>query len=93
MTGYSVRGLRNGDAEFQEIPIPDEYLQGTERNASLYEQFTRIFVEQSIGPRLFIECILENRPVKPGFFEGVKVQEVIEAALESDRSGCRAVVG
>lgn len=93
MSGYSVRGLRSGDTEFQEIPIPDEYLHGTQRNAPHYEQLARIFIEQAIGPRLFIDGILENRLVKPGFYEGMKVQEIIEAALESELhqngiSGC-----
>lgn len=43
---------------------------------------------QSIGTRLFIDSILADQPVTPGFYEGMKVQEVIEAAFESDRSGC-----
>ena len=34
-TGYSLRGLRGSETEFQELPIPEEFLQGTQRSAPL----------------------------------------------------------
>ena len=40
-----------------------------------------------IGNRLFIDAILEDRPITPSFREGLKVQEVIEAALASHQQG------
>jgi predicted dehydrogenase len=46
------------------------------------------FHDQSIGPRLFIDAIVENRAVSPSFYEGLKAQEVIDAAFESHRRGC-----
>jgi predicted dehydrogenase len=39
------------------------------------------------GDRYFIDCILHNRPVTPSFWDGVAVQEIIEAAFTSHRSG------
>jgi predicted dehydrogenase len=46
------------------------------------------FHNQSIGPRLFIDAIVENRAVSPSFYEGLKAQEVIDAAFEAHRRGC-----
>jgi hypothetical protein len=46
------------------------------------------FHNQSIGPRLFIDAIVEKRAVSPSFYEGLKAQEVIDAAFESHRRGC-----
>jgi predicted dehydrogenase len=86
--GYSVRGLRRGDKEFQTFAIPEEFLQGTQPNADPWEEMVQILSHQSIGPRLFIDSILEDRPITPGFYEGVQVQAVIEAAFQSDQSGC-----
>ena len=46
------------------------------------------FHDQPIGPRLFVDAIVENRAVSPSFYEGLKAQEVIDAAFESNRRGC-----
>ncbi len=46
------------------------------------------FHDQPIGPRLFVDAIVENRAVSPSFYDGLKAQEVIDAAFESDRRGC-----
>ena len=35
------------------------------------------------GDRLFIDAILKNKPLFPSFYEGLKVQEVIDAAVDS----------
>jgi len=50
------------------------------------------FHDQSIGPRLFIDAIMENRAVSHSFYEGLKAQEVIDAAFESHRRGCWATL-
>jgi predicted dehydrogenase len=43
--------------------------------------------KQSVGARLFVDCIIEDKAVTPGFSEGYKAQRVIDAALESDKEG------
>ncbi len=50
------------------------------------------FGTHSIGPRQFVDAILDNQPIYPGLDEGYKVQQVIDAALESHRAGCRVVI-
>ena len=46
------------------------------------------FLDQPIGARLFVDAIKEDRPVSPSFYDGLKAQEVIDAAFESHRSEC-----
>jgi predicted dehydrogenase len=36
---------------------------------------------------LFIDAILEDRPAAPSFYDGLKAQEVIDAAIESHERG------
>lgn len=89
----TVRGLRSGESEFQTLPVPENILRGIDQRASLWtHQFAQLFTEQSVGTRLFIDGIVDDRPISPGFYEGMKAQAVIEAAFESDRSGCWAKV-
>ena len=45
------------------------------------------FGTESIGTRLFIDAIREDRPLSPSFYDGWKAQEVVEAAVESHRTG------
>ena len=89
----TVRGIRDGESEFRTLPVPETILRGIDQTASLWtEQFAHLFTEQPVGTRLFIDGIVDDRPVSPSFYEGMKVQAVIEAAFESDRSGCWAKV-
>ena len=39
------------------------------------------------GARAFVDAIVEGRPMTPGFGDGVKAQQVIDAALSSHREG------
>ena len=45
-----------------------------------------IFAKQSVGPRLFVDAILEDRPLRPDFGDGHAVQCVVEAALRTERT-------
>jgi predicted dehydrogenase len=54
--------------------------------------FIELFRSQPIGPRLFVDSILDDKPIYPGLYEGYKVQQVIDAALESHRTGGRVSI-
>jgi len=84
--GPQIRGARH-DEPFQILPVPDDLWGGVERTESFVSQLERLFLTQPIGGRLFVDSILEDRPVSPSFFDGLKAQEVIDAALESHQSG------
>lgn len=48
---------------------------------------------EAVGARLFIDCILDDKLITPGFSEGYKVQQIIDAVMKSHESGCRVVIG
>ncbi|MEP7356207.1 MAG: Gfo/Idh/MocA family oxidoreductase [Anaerolineales bacterium] len=83
--GATIRAARSSETTFQTLVVPDSYWVDASR-ADLFG----IFTTQAVGSRLFVEAILENRPVTPSFYDGYKAQQVVDAALESHRSG-RAV--
>jgi predicted dehydrogenase len=80
--GAVIRGVRSGEKQYQTLAVPDAYW-GSVNRSDPYGVFT----QQSVGPRLFIDAIREDRPVSPNFYDGYKAQQVIDAANEADRSG------
>jgi predicted dehydrogenase len=83
LTNLEIRGVREGEAGFQPLPIPDRFWGGADRS-NLFSVFTRL----PVGDRLFIEAILHDWDLSPNFQDGARVQEVLDAAIESERSRC-----
>jgi len=83
--GATIVAARNSEDVFQSLEVPNSYWGDVSRAKPI-----DIFKSKPVGSRLFVEAILENRPAAPSFYDGYKAQQVIEAALESHRSG-RAV--
>jgi len=86
-TGASLRGMRNDEQEFRTLSIPDHILEGMDATQPIFGQLVEVFTKQSVGDRLFIDAILRDGPVFPTFHEGLKAQEVIDAAIASHQSG------
>lgn len=79
--------IAKGDEAFQPVTIPAQYLEGVDSTQPFITQLVPMFAHQPIGARLFVDAILENRPVVPSFYEGWKAQQVIDAVLASHQSG------
>jgi predicted dehydrogenase len=88
--GYALRGAREEQQTLEPLTIPADVCGGLPPDPS---QFQRRFCEHSVGDRLFIDTILEDRQPAPSFYDGLKVQEVIGAAIESHETGRWVVVG
>ena len=54
--------------------------------------FVEFFAANPVGSRLFVDCILDDQPVTPGFLEGYQVQQVIDAVKQSHESGSRVML-
>jgi predicted dehydrogenase len=78
--GVVVRGIRSTQDEFEPIEIPGATIPGSGADGLM-----RPYVEQSAGPRLFIDSIITDEAVRPDFHDAVRVQEVVDAALRSHR--------
>ena len=76
-----LSGQRDGEEEFRLLPIPDRLLAGVDEGNPYH------VISQFRGDYLFIDSILEDRPISPSFFDGLKAQEVIDAAKESYMTG------
>jgi predicted dehydrogenase len=77
--GAEIRGVKSDGEHFEVLPVPDQ-LYGTVDRTHI---FPELFLTQSVGDRLFIDAILDDRPVAPNFYDGWKVQQVIDAAMAS----------
>jgi predicted dehydrogenase len=82
--GIVMVGSRHDQRAFQDLTIPDGYLQGAEAG-----DIMAVFQNHLVGPRLFVDAILHNYIPEPSFAQGVKVQQVLDAALESHKTGRR----
>ena len=80
---FEITGFRQGMETAESLPIPDDLLGGTD----VYAPFD-VFKKLPAGPRQFIEAILNDTAISPNFHDGYQVQRIIEAALESAKSGC-----
>ena len=75
-------GVRHDQEQFEPLTVPDSFWGAVDRSDPW-----NVFEQQSVGDRLFIDAILEDRPASPNFYDGWKAQQVIDAALESHDRG------
>jgi len=85
--GWELRGARADEPQIRALPIPERILGNVDQSQSHFDQWGELLLTQSFGPRAFIDAIAEDRPASPNFADGVKAQEMIEAALRSDERG------
>jgi predicted dehydrogenase len=83
----TVRGARAPADVAEALVVPDRLLGTGDRT----DPFDPIFTT-SAGPRAFVDAVAAGKPAGPTFYDGLKVQEAIDAALESHRSGRRVTL-
>jgi predicted dehydrogenase len=83
-----IAGARGDERQPHPLSIPD-VLWGKLPPGSPLLPFTR----HASGARTFIDAILADHPATPSFYDGLKAQEVLEAALISHREGRWVAVG
>jgi predicted dehydrogenase len=84
--GAELRGSRQGE-EWQTLDVPEELWHDVNRKGRLIDQIFDMFKTQAVGNRLFIDAILEDRPMNSTFYDGWKAQQVIDAAIASHEQG------
>jgi predicted dehydrogenase len=80
--GGEVRGARHDEPKLRPLPVPDALWGDVPPTDPL-----GVLTKHSAGARAFVDAILAGQPASPSFYDGLKTQEVIEAALASDRDG------
>jgi predicted dehydrogenase len=81
--GATIRGMRNGETALQPLALPADLLEGGVDPSALFDPY----VKQSAGTRRFIDAILGRAEIDTDFDVGLRVQEVVDAALLSARVG------
>lgn len=77
-----IVALKRGLEQAESFQIPDSYF-GSDGRENLFG-----FPGKPIlGPNLFVDAILHDQPLHPDFYDGYKVQQVIQAGLESTKTG------
>ncbi|WP_442542659.1 Gfo/Idh/MocA family protein [Arthrobacter sp. KN11-1C] len=81
-SGAVLRGARAYDDGFRTLKIPADLWEGVDpSNPGIVGQV------HSVGDRAFIDAILDDEPISPSFYDGWKVQQVIETAFAANTSG------
>lgn len=81
-THMTLRAASMPEGLFEEIEIPEHIWGDVPKDA-----ITEVFNRMPAGDRYFIDCILNDEPVTPSLWDGVAVQEVMDAAVASHRKG------
>jgi predicted dehydrogenase len=73
---------KRGGTGLETLPVPDAFLKlpGSARDPRTGDPLVTFRYDQDVE---FVQAILEQRPCRPGFADGVKVQGVMDAILQS----------
>jgi predicted dehydrogenase len=77
----TLQAARPG-AEPGELPVPDRLWGAGDRSDALSVLFAN-----PVGPREFVDAIANDLPIGPTFYDGLKTQEVVDAAFLSHERG------
>ena len=78
---------RRGEDEVEELVVPERLWGDVDRTAGKFDRTLEFYKKMSVGPRLFVDTVHQNLQSDPSFRDGLHVQKVVDAALESDRTG------
>jgi predicted dehydrogenase len=87
LAGEEIRASRIDEEDFSTLSVPDRFWDKIDRSKPIISQIIETFTRQNVGDRLFIDAILGDLAVSPDFYDGLKVQEVIDAAIDSHQNG------
>jgi predicted dehydrogenase len=85
--GATLHGARAEEQQFTPLDIPAELWEDVDPATP-----AEVNVRHAVGDRAFVDAILYDRPVIPGFYDGWKVQQVIEAAFAAYEQGCAVAI-
>jgi predicted dehydrogenase len=84
---------RRDQDNVEELTVPDRLWGDVDRSIGRFDQNIDFFSKMPVGPRLFVDTILNDAKSEPSFRDGLHVQKVIDAALESDKTGHKIEIG
>jgi predicted dehydrogenase len=86
-----VWGARVGEGPVKLREIPESIWAGA-RRGTVHNTYRDVFREQDHMTRGFVSAVLAGEPIRPNFADGAYIQCLVEAALESNRTGRRFLI-
>lgn len=87
LVNSQLYGARSAESSLQPMTIPDRIWGAGDRN-----DIFRFFQTAHVGSRLFVDSILDDTHISPNFYDGLKAQEFIDAAIRSHETGTWATL-
>jgi predicted dehydrogenase len=86
---FLLKGKRCEENSVETFALPKE-LDALYANAeTAFDKFFMCLSNGIGGAASFVDSIIKDEPASPSFRDGYKVQKIIDAAVASDREGCR----
>ncbi len=86
--GLALHGARQVADQFEPLAVPDELWGDSDGSRSYIPRLNAYFTQAPVADRAFIDAIIGDRPVTPNFYDGFKVQQVIDAAIAAHVGRC-----
>jgi predicted dehydrogenase len=80
-----LRGIRAGESAFQQLAVPSRL--GGSAEPWGFAELLELFRTESVGTRLFVDAVLGEAAEWPTFADGVRAQEVLDAAAAAHARG------
>jgi predicted dehydrogenase len=82
-----ITGDRVGDGPERVLEVPEEYW-GDKRRERTIETWEDVFRKEGRMVHEFVHAVARNQPILPDFADGARVQQLLDAAIESAATGC-----
>ena len=69
------------------MEVPEEF-----GGSPTIDELPEHFSTHDVGPRLFVRSILGKATAAPNFDDGYRDQQVIQAAIDANATGCRVSI-
>ena len=83
-----LRGAKVGEGAVKKLELP-EHIWGRVRRDTVHNTYKDVFRKEDYMTRGFISAVAKGEHVKPDFFDGLRIQEITDAAVRSAKEGCR----
>ncbi len=87
-----VWGARVGEGPVRPLPIPDDLWNGV-RRGRVHDTYRDVFRQTDAMARGWAKAVGRGEAVRPDLADGAEVQRLLDACLESSRSGARVEIG
>lgn len=87
--GFNFTGQPTINLSFNARKDADTHQEFEESSINLIDYYSN----NPVGVRYFIDCIVDGAEMTPSFKDAYKIQQIIDAAIESHETGKRVIIG